>query len=188
MPTGHLPLVPWTALALLRSLGSGAFRDVALMGWSARGLTVAVKCNKCNGTDCVDGAAIDNERRLYELLLYNPHDNILPVYGICTDAPDGKVRLVMKYSAKGSLSDYLTGTAKPEVGASVEFGWWWCVLISTACHLSNTFSPSLPVYAPFSRAACGCPACCPYWCRRWRACCTCTPWASCTGTCGPPTC
>ena len=115
-PTGRLPLVPWTALAHLRNLGKGAFGDVALMDWSARGLTVAVKCN---GTDCVDGAAIDNERRLYELLLTNPHDHILPVYGICTDAPDGKVRLVMKYSAKGSLSHYLTGTAKPEVGCRV---------------------------------------------------------------------
>ncbi len=126
-PTGRLPLVPWTALAHLRNLGSGAFGEVALMDWSARGLTVAVKCN---GTDCVDGAAIDNERRLYELLLTNPHDHILPVYGICTDAPDGKVRLVMKYSAKGSLSDYLAGTARPEVGGSVEGG-WWCVLMST---------------------------------------------------------
>ncbi len=115
--TTRLPLVPWTALAHLRKLGAGAFGDVSLMDWSARGLTVAVKCN---GTDCIDGAAIDNERRLYELLLTNPHDNILPVYGICTDAPDGMVRLLMKYSAKGSLSDYLARTAKPgpEVGAT----------------------------------------------------------------------
>ena len=45
----------------------------------------------------------------------HPHDNILPVYGICTDAPDGKVRLVMRYCEKGSLDDYLTGTAKLEV-------------------------------------------------------------------------
>jgi hypothetical protein len=114
-PSDRLPLVPWTALAHLRNLGSGAFGDVALMDWSACGLTVAVKCN---GTDCVDGAAIDNERRLYELLSANQHDNILPVYGICTDAPDGKVRLVMKYSANGSLDKYLTGIAKPEVGSS----------------------------------------------------------------------
>jgi hypothetical protein len=111
--------VPWVALAHLRNLSSDAFGDVALMDWSAGGLTVAVKCN---GTDCVDGPAIDNERRLYELLKDNPHDNILPVYGICTDAPDGKVRLVMKYSAEGSLSDYLTGIAKPEVGGRV----WLC--------------------------------------------------------------
>jgi serine/threonine protein kinase len=135
-PTGRLPLVPWTALAHLRNLGKGAFGDVALMDWSARGLTVAVKCN---GTDCVDGAAIDNERRLYELLLTNPHDHILPVYGICTDAPDGKVQLVMKYSAKGSLDKYLTGTAKPEVGGSVEGG-WWCVVTSTW-----SFPPQQPV-------------------------------------------
>jgi hypothetical protein len=82
------------------------------MEWSVRGLTVAVKCN---GTDCADTAAIDNERRLYELLKDNPHDHILPVYAICTDAPDGKARLVMKCCAKGSLDDYLVGVAKPEV-------------------------------------------------------------------------
>jgi hypothetical protein len=185
-PATRLPLVPWAALAHLRNLGSGAFGDVALMDWSAHGLTVAVKCN---GTDSVDGATIDNERRLYELLLSHPHDNIMPVYGICTDAPDGKVRLVMKYSAKGSLDKHLTGTAKPEVGASVEGG-WPCVVTSGSTWSSPTQQPvasALPFCAPFPRAACGCPACYPSWCRWWRACCTSTPWASCTGTCGPPT-
>jgi hypothetical protein len=118
-PTGRLPLVPWTALVLLRNLGSGAFGDVALMDWSARGLTVAVKCN---GTDCANGAAIDNERRLYEKLLTNPHENILPVYGICADAPDRKMRLVMKYCEKGSLDSHLAKRAKPEV--SVTPGGW----------------------------------------------------------------
>jgi hypothetical protein len=127
-PTSPLPLVPWNHLAFRRKLGSGAFGDVALMDWSARGLTVAVKCN---GTDCVDEAAIDNERRLYELLLTNPHDHILPVYGICTDAPDGKVRLVIKYSAKGNLSDYLTGTAKPEVGVAGVAGGLWCFRLAS---------------------------------------------------------
>jgi hypothetical protein len=82
------------------------------MEYVDRGLSVAVKRN---GTNCADAAAIDNERRLYDLLLLRPHENILAVYGICTDAPDGKVRLVMKYCEKGSLSEYLTGTAKHEV-------------------------------------------------------------------------
>jgi len=104
--------VPWAALTSLGNLGSGSFGDVALMEWSARGLTVAVKCN---GTDCADRAAINNERSLYELLKDNPHDNILPVYGICTDAPDRKVRLVMRYCEKGSLDSHLTKRAKPEV-------------------------------------------------------------------------
>jgi hypothetical protein len=72
-PGGRLPLVPWADLAFRRHLGKGAFGDVALMAWARRGLTVAVKCN---GTDSVDGAAIDNERRLYELLKDNPHENI----------------------------------------------------------------------------------------------------------------
>jgi serine/threonine protein kinase len=101
--------VPHARLTHPRRLGKGAFGDVDLAEYV---LTVAVKCN---GTTCADAAAIDNERRLYDKLLLHPHDNILPVFGICTDAPDGKVRLVMKYCEKGSLDDYLTGTAKLEV-------------------------------------------------------------------------
>ncbi len=104
--------MPHAHLTHPRRLGKGAFGDVDLAEYMERGLTVAVKCN---GTNCADAAAIDNERRLYDKLLLHPHDNILPVYGICTDAPDGKVRLVMKYCEKGSLDDYLTGTAKHEV-------------------------------------------------------------------------
>ena len=83
------------------------------MEWLAKGITVAVKRN---GTECVDTAAIDNERSLYEKLMANPHDHVLPVYGICTDAPDGKVRLVMKLCEKGSLDALLRGHAAPEVG------------------------------------------------------------------------
>ena len=104
--------MPHAHLTHPRRLGKGAFGDVDLAEYLERGLTVAVKCN---GTTCADAAAIDNERRLYDKLLLHPHDNILPVYGICTDAPDGKVRLVMRFCEKGSLDDYLIGTAKHEV-------------------------------------------------------------------------
>ena len=64
---------------------------------------------KANGINCVNTAAIDNERRLLELLLRHPHKNILVVYGIVTDASDGAVRLVMMHCAGGSLDAYLTG-------------------------------------------------------------------------------
>ncbi len=104
--------MPHAHLTHPRRLGKGAFGDVDLAEYVERGLTVAVKCN---GTTCADAAAIDNERRLYDKLLLHPHENVLTVYGICTDAPDGKVRLVMKYCEKGSLDDFLTGTAKHEV-------------------------------------------------------------------------
>ncbi len=77
-----------------------------------RGVAVAVKLN---GTNSTDTAAIDNERRLYELLLANPHENIVPVYGICTDGPGDQVRLVMKYCEKGSLDNFLAKQAKPKV-------------------------------------------------------------------------
>jgi hypothetical protein len=116
--------VPHTHLTHTRRLGAGAFGDVDLVEYVERGLTVAVKCN---GTNCADAAAIDNERHLDDKLLLHPHDNILPVYGICVDAPDGKVRLVMKYCEKGSLDDYLTGSAKHELCDSASSATCCCV-------------------------------------------------------------
>jgi hypothetical protein len=130
--TVGLALVPHTHLTHPRRLGNGAFGDVDLAEYVERGLMVAVKCN---GTACADAAAIDNERRLYDKLLLHPHDNILPVYGICTDAPDGKVRLVMKYCEKGSLDDYLIGTAKHEV----------CFVLPTWTHSFEGPKPLVPV-------------------------------------------
>ena len=62
---------------------------------------------KGNGVSCINTAAIDNERKLLELLLQHPHRNILVVYGIVTDAPDGRVRLVMAHCAGGGLDSYL---------------------------------------------------------------------------------
>jgi serine/threonine protein kinase len=107
----RLPEVHWGELVIKRRLGAGSFGDVELMEWASRGLDVAVKRN---GTSSADVASIDNERRLYELLKDNPHDNILPVYAICADAPGG-VCLVMKYCAKGTVSDYLSGMGRSEV-------------------------------------------------------------------------
>ncbi len=99
---GGLPFIPFPELELCESLSEGSFGSIALMLW--RGLNVAVKRNDIDATNTT---AIDNERELYEILLLNPHDNIAPVFGICTDAPDGLVRIVMKYCEKGSLDDLL---------------------------------------------------------------------------------
>jgi hypothetical protein len=38
--------------------------------------------------------------RSFELVLVKPHENIVSVYGICTDAPDGNLRLVMRLCVK----------------------------------------------------------------------------------------
>jgi hypothetical protein len=42
----------------------------------------------------------------FELVLVNPHENIVSVYGICTDAPDGNLRIVMRLCVK-SVRDLL---------------------------------------------------------------------------------
>ena len=62
---------------------------------------------KANGVSCMNIDAIDNERKLLELLLRHPHKNILVVYGIVADAPDGTVRLVMAHCPGGSLDGFL---------------------------------------------------------------------------------
>ena len=85
-------------------MGSGSFGDVSLAWWEGGQTEVAVKAN---GVDCADAAAIDNERQLLEVLLLKPHKNVVTVYGICTDAPDGGVQLVMDYCVSGSLDGVL---------------------------------------------------------------------------------
>jgi hypothetical protein len=71
---------------------------------SWNGTDVAVKLN---GMDACDVAALMREVALYEVLLVRPHPHVVQVLGICTDAWDGKVRLVMRLCAKGSLDGVL---------------------------------------------------------------------------------
>ena len=100
-----LPRIASTTLHVRRVLGKGSFGEVCLAWWEGGLVEVAVKAN---GVQCANITAIDNERKLLELLLQHPHRNILVVYGIVTDAPDdGGERLVMAYCPHGSLDVYL---------------------------------------------------------------------------------
>jgi hypothetical protein len=81
-------------------LGSGSFGTVQL----ARSLrTSAEYAVKGSSVDCADAAAIDNERKVFAKLLANPHPHVVPVYGVCTDAADRCLRLVMRVCAHGGL-------------------------------------------------------------------------------------
>ena len=60
---------------------------------------------------CVRPCPVDS----FELVLVNPHENIVSVYGICADAPDGKLRIVMHRCVK-SVWDLLQ-QHKPKVSA-----------------------------------------------------------------------
>jgi hypothetical protein len=62
---------------------------------------------KANGLKPSDAAALATEISLYERLAGNSHPNVVTVMGVCTDSPDGKVRLVMRLCAKGSLDNLL---------------------------------------------------------------------------------
>jgi hypothetical protein len=140
----YLPLIAYTLLRRLRQLGKGAFGDVGLVEWLERGVEAAIKCN---GTNCTDGAATGNSDErpeserglgLYEVLLTNPHDNVVPVYGICKDAADGKVRVGMKFCEKGSLDEYLVEVAKHEVGRAAA---WRLLRWAVAAHVSAHSMP-----------------------------------------------
>ena len=67
-------------------------------------MTVAVKRN---GKLCADTAAIDHERELLDKLLRAPHDHVVTAFGVCVDAPDGAMRLVMRLCPLGSLDGFL---------------------------------------------------------------------------------
>jgi serine/threonine protein kinase len=94
----------------VRKLGQGAFGEVEERVWHDTPVAV-----KSNGMGAGDVAALAAEVRLYERLAGSPHPNVVPVMGICVDAPDGKLRLIMRLCPKGSLDDLLAA-ARVEVG------------------------------------------------------------------------
>ncbi len=86
----------------MRKIGQGAFGEVGEFVW--HGTHVAVKAS---GVGAGDAAALAAEVQLYELLSNRPHPNVVAVMGVCTDASDGRMRLVMRLCLKGSLEDLL---------------------------------------------------------------------------------
>ena len=90
-------------------LGEGGFGEVYRAYLTTARTHVAVKRNK--DLDCRDKLAIEREIAHLERVSSGGHDNVVRVYGICLDAPDGLVRIVMKEYADGSLFAYLRARA-----------------------------------------------------------------------------
>ena len=78
-------------------------------------------CRRGSGVKCASTAAMDNERKLLEVLHRHPHPNILTVHGIVVDAPDKQVKLVMALCPGGSLDKDLTAI-RNEGGVCVTMG------------------------------------------------------------------
>ncbi len=62
---------------------------------------------KLSGFQAENKEALAREIALYEVLLKNPHPGVVQVLGVCKDAPDWHVRLVMRLCTKGSLESML---------------------------------------------------------------------------------
>jgi hypothetical protein len=107
---GALPLIPFRSLRYVRPLGAGAFGDVEERDWE--GTPVAVKCN---GLSAANRASLEKEIELYEKIRDNQHPGIVQVLGVCMDAPDRKVRIVMRLCAKGALEDLLKSSRRTKV-------------------------------------------------------------------------
>jgi serine/threonine protein kinase len=86
----HLVDISIHDLRELQTVGGGAFGQVQRAMWT-NNAEVAVKQN---GKTCLDRTAIDDERRVLECLA--PHVNVVRVFGLCVDAPDGNLRIVME--------------------------------------------------------------------------------------------
>jgi hypothetical protein len=99
----RLPVIPYADLKVApRALGEGNFGKVYKATWrTSKAPFVAVKEN---GEWCTDDAAISMERRLLGSI--PPHPNVVRVYGVCIDAPDRNVCIVMEL-AECSLESFL---------------------------------------------------------------------------------
>ena len=61
-------------------------------------------------------AVPDNEIQI--MMLLRPHRNVTQMYGVCSDAPDGVVRVVMELCDHGSVRAHLRSLPRSQVG--------WC--------------------------------------------------------------
>ena len=99
-------MVPHTSLRQGRRLGGGAFGDVFSVVWNDD-TTVAVKVNSDTG---IDKTAMDHEQAMLAAL--PPHVNVVTVYGVCVDHPDGKLRVIMELCEHGSVHDYVVKSTR----------------------------------------------------------------------------
>ena len=108
----------YTALRLdgprAEAVGSGSLGLVwrvplELLPWDVDCKVVAVKVN---GVKCADRKAMTSELSQLELLTSSPHDHVIRVLGVCSDAPDGWLRVVMPFYPGLSLGQVLSNRAK----------------------------------------------------------------------------
>jgi hypothetical protein len=59
------------------------------------------------GVLTADAVAVRRHREVWEAAAAHRHPHLLPVLGACVDAPDGRLRLVMRVLEKGNLEAYL---------------------------------------------------------------------------------
>ncbi len=81
-------------------IGEGATGSVVTAKYGA--VTVAVKVTS---DTTADADALRREVELYDMI--GRQENVVTLYGVCTDAPDGRLRLVMEYCSHGSLDTWL---------------------------------------------------------------------------------
>ncbi len=57
-----------------------------------------------------------------------PAQNVVTLFGVCDDALDGKLRIVMELCTHGSLRDYVKGLLPSQVcGFPCVYVFGWCV-------------------------------------------------------------
>ena len=66
-------------------------------------------------------------------LAIRPGGNVVQVYGICVDAPDGKLRIVLELCAYGSLRAHLKALPRDKV---LHTGWHhMCICLYQTCRV-----------------------------------------------------
>ncbi len=81
-------------------IGEGATGSVVTATWNATKVAVKVTSEKSEDAD-----ALRREVELYDMI--GRQGNVVTLYGVCTDATDGHLRLVMEYCSNGSLDKWL---------------------------------------------------------------------------------
>jgi serine/threonine protein kinase len=114
----RMPVIPFAELKQAQRLGAGHFGEVFQARWRSHA-SVAVKQSNVR---CSDGAAIATERRRLEAIPQHAH--VVRVYGICIDAPERGLCIVMELgvcSLEWLLQDPQAALGRPSSSAVEPF-------------------------------------------------------------------
>ena len=116
---------------------SGSTRDTSSLGeWDTRVCSMLVLVAQRSSVWHVTRGVVFAENEVVILTMLRPARNVAQLYGLCVNAWDGRLRLVLELCDHGNLRDYIKALPRGKVRLVVSAGGWDVVnSVCIICHV-----------------------------------------------------